>query len=278
MTKLNLLSGLAVLTFALPEVSGAAELQPAALKAWSEYVAGADARMQARAEGKRSFLWSDESSARNTLQRPGEPIVSPVFGNGMQTVPGALIHHWVGAIFIPNITITDLRTVMGDYDRYKEFYSPVVAESKSLGATESGSRFVMIWHHHAFFIDAAIEAQYQGRTFTVDARRGYNMVTTTQVREIEYFRQKGQRFLPPDTGNGFIWRFHTIARYEERDGGVHLEVEAMALTRDMPSSLRWLIAPLVARLSVNSLSTCLRQTRDAVLTASRRTAARTGEQ
>ena len=81
---------------------------------------------------------------------------------------------------------------------------------------------------------------------------------------MESFGRPGEHLLPPDTGAGFIWRIYSIARYEERDGGVYLEIEALALTRDVPSSLRWLVNPVVKHLSVNSLTTTLEQTRDAV--------------
>jgi hypothetical protein len=65
-------------------------------------------------------------------------------------------------------------------------------------------------------------------------------------------------------GNGLIWRLFSLARYVERDGGVYLELEAIGLSRDIPASLRWLVAPIVRRISRGSLSTSLRQTRDAV--------------
>jgi hypothetical protein len=60
---------------------------------------------------------------------------------------------------------------------------------------------------------------------------------------------------------------HDITRYEEREGGVYLEVEAIALTRDIPPSLRWLVAGIVKHLSFDSMETMLRQTRDAVASA-----------
>jgi hypothetical protein len=57
---------------------------------------------------------------------------------------------------------------------------------------------------------------------------------------------------------------HSIASYEERDGGGYLELEALALTRDIPASLRALVRPAVNHLSISSLSATLRQTREAV--------------
>jgi hypothetical protein len=61
-----------------------------------------------------------------------------------------------------------------------------------------------------------------------------------------------------------IWRIYGSARYEQRDGGVYLEIEGIALSRDIPTSMRWLLNPVVNHLSVNSLTTTLWQTREAV--------------
>ena len=49
-----------------------------------------------------------------------------------------------------------------------------------------------------------------------------------------------------------------------RDGGVYVELEALALTRDIPASLHWLINPVVTRLSRSSVYTTLSQTRQAI--------------
>ncbi len=84
------------------------------------------------------------------------------------------------------------------------------------------------------------------------------------MQEFEGYGHSNARLLPPDQGDGFIWRMHSIVRYEERDGGLYLEIEAMALTRDIPASLGWVVKPVVNHLSMDSLMTSLRETRDAV--------------
>jgi len=68
----------------------------------------------------------------------------------------------------------------------------------------------------------------------------------------------------PGTGSGFIWRLFSISRFEERDSGVYVELEVMALSRCVPAGLRWLVNPVVSRLSQSSLVTSLSQTREAV--------------
>jgi hypothetical protein len=245
-------------------MASAMTLQPATLKAWNDYIGAVDSRMQMRTNGQQPFLCSDEASGRTSLLQRGKTIVAPGPGNGILSVPGGLIHHWIGAVFIPHTSLAGLHAMLSDYDRYKDFYKPVVADSRMLPCMGTERRISMIWQHRVLFINAAIEGQYRINDVAIDPRHGYNIATTTQVREIEGYGESRQRFLAPGEGSGFIWRLHSIARYEERDGGVYLELEAIALTRDIPGSLRWLVSPLVNHLSVSSLAITLQQTRDAV--------------
>jgi hypothetical protein len=59
-------------------------------------------------------------------------------------------------------------------------------------------------------------------------------------------------------------RIYSISQHEERDGGGYLEIEAIVLSRGIPSSVRWLVNLGVNHLSVASMSTTLKQTSDAV--------------
>jgi hypothetical protein len=109
-----------------------------------------------------------------------------------------------------------------------------------------------------------MEGHYLARDIALNGQRGYNIADMTSVQDIDNYGHANQRLLPPDQGRGFLWRLHSIARYEEADGGVYLELEVIALSRDIPASVAWLVNPVVNHLSVNSLTTTLRQTRQAV--------------
>lgn len=244
--------------------ANAAELQRATADAWQEYVRGADARMQARLEGSKSFLWMDEEPDRARRVQHGEAVVAPLVRHGTQPVPNGLVHDWIGAVFIPNATIESLLSVVHDYDHYKDIYKPVVTDSQSLGSGASGQEFSMAWQRHVLFVNAAMRGRYRAHDVIVNPHRGYSIVDSTSLQEVEAYGRPGEHLLPPDTGGGFIWRIYSISRYEQRDGGVYLEIEAMVLSRDIPGSLRWLVNPVVNHLSVNSLTTTLRQTREAV--------------
>lgn len=264
MARTKALFAIAVMVAAVATQASAAKLQGATEKAWQEYIREAGARMQARLEGSRSFLWMDEAPDRMLRVQRGETVVAPLVGRGTQPVPNGLIHDWIGVVFIPKGTIESLLSVVHNYDRYKDIYKPVVTDSRSLDSDAAGQEFSMAWQRHVLFVNAAIRGRYHAHDVIINPHRGYGVVEATTLQQIEDYGRADEHLLPPDTGGGFIWRIYSVSRYEERDGGVYLEIEAIVLSRDIPSSLRWLVNPLVNHLSVNSLTTTLRQTRDAV--------------
>jgi hypothetical protein len=253
---------LAVASFAVPLAAG--DLNPMTIKAWDAYLKETAAHNRQRGVNGQPFLWIDESPDRVARVRRGEVVIAPANGRGTEDVFNGLIHHWIGAIFLPEATIGSLRAAIHDYDHYKQIYHPAVMDSRSVECAGDNQEFTMVWQRHVLFVNAALAARYRAHDVTLDAHRGYNVADATEVRQIESYGRPDQRLLPPDTGSGFLWRIHSLARYEERDGGVYLEVEAIALTRDIPAGLSWLVSPVVNHLSVNSLTATLRQTRDAV--------------
>jgi hypothetical protein len=245
----------------------AGELQAETLSAWQVYLKQSDARTEERAGGRAPFFWMDESPERAARVRRGEVAIAPVAGHGTEAVPNGLVHHWIGAIFIPGGTVDALMGVVHDYDSYRRIYRPVVTSSRTLACADDRQEFQMVWQSKILFVRAAMQGHYRAYDVVLDRGRGYSVADAVEVREIADFGHPRQHLLPPDTGNGFIWRIRSVARFEERDGGLYLELEAMALTRDVPSSLAWMVNPVVNRLSVGSLTTTLRQTRDAVVSA-----------
>ncbi len=264
MKRLSVVQGSILFSLGVPALLGASHLQPDTLAAWNDYIRDADMSMQSRLDGSRPFLWADEAAGRRARLLRGEILIAPSAGHGSQSVSNGLIHHWIGAAFIPNATIQSVLAVVHDYDRYKEFYRPAVADSKVLPCMGTEQRFSMILQSRVLFVSAAVQGQYEAHDFAVSESRAYNVAGTVEVREIENYGKERQYLLQPGQGNGFLWRLHSIARYEEADGGTYVEVEAIALTRDIPVGLRWVVNPAIKHLSINSLTTSLRETRDAV--------------
>ncbi|MDR3698126.1 MAG: hypothetical protein P4L56_00740 [Candidatus Sulfopaludibacter sp.] len=264
------LLGLALLTGAQ-----GAELKPETLRAWNQYVHDADSAMRARLEPGRHFLWTDEAPDRAARVRKGEILIAPMDGAGMHHVPDGLIHHWVGAMFIPDATLDGVLAVAHDYDRYKDIYRPKVLDSRLLACGDGRQEYSMVWMNNIVFVNATLQSHYEAHDFRVDRQRSYTITHVTGAQEIEDYGKSGERLLPAGEGNGFIWRLQSIARYQERDGGVYLELEAIGLTRDIPATIRWMTGPLVTRLSRGTLAASLRQTREGVAASARATQALT---
>ena len=254
-----------MITLLFPVAVDAASLEPITLKAWEEYVQSANARMEQRLSPGKTFLWVDEAPDRLARVRAGEVVVSPVGTQNPKRVPSGLIHDWIGAAFIADATLTDVLQVVRDYAKYKELYKPTVADSKVIAAGQAKDLFSMRLLYKSVFLKTALDTDYESGYVQVDDRRGYSISRATRIQEIEEYGAPTQHALQEGEGTGVIWRLFSIARYVERDGGVYIELEAIGLSRDIPASLRWIVEPIVRRVSQGSLSTSLQQTENAVL-------------
>lgn len=255
---------LMLFTLLSPATVCAASLEPATSKAWEEYIESANLRMEQRLAPGNPFLWVDEMPDRLAAVRGGEIVVSPIGPQNPKKVPSGLIHDWIGAAFIPRVTLNDVMAVARDYARYKEIYQPTVVDSKAIATGETKDRYSLVLMNKSLFLKTAFDSDCESSYVQVDARRAYGVTRTTRVQEIEEYGSSAQRLLREGEGSGVIWRLFGITRFVERDGGVFVELEVIGLSRDIPGSLRWLVAPMVRRVSRGSLSTSLRQTETAV--------------
>ena len=255
---------LVFMTLVFPGAMHAANLDATTLRAWESYIELASKRMEQRLMPGQTFLWVDEEQDRLARVRAGEIVVSPVAPRNSRRVPSGLIHDWIGAAFIEHATLKDVREVVRDYARYKDFYQPAVIDSKAIATGEATDRFSMRLINKSLFLKTAFDTDYESCYVQVDSGRGYSISRTTRIQEIEEYGAHDQRTLNEGEGHGFVWRLFSIMRYAERDGGVYIELEAIGLSRDIPASLQWLVEPIVRRVSRASLSTSLLQTENAV--------------
>jgi hypothetical protein len=239
-------------------------MKPKALAAWQEYIEAAASAAEKHLRPENHFLDIDDDQDSVKRVRTGEILVSPVGAEGLKKVPSGIIHDWVATAFIEHARLAEVLSVIRDYDRYKEIYQPTVIESKTLARRGLEDRFSMVLLNKSLFLNTALNSEYECSYFRVNDHRWYSISETTRIREIENYGTPDQRMLSDHQGTGLIWRLFSITRFEERDGGVYIELEAVALSRDIPISVRWIVEPIVRRISRNSLTTSLRQTEDAI--------------
>ncbi|MGD1095675.1 MAG: hypothetical protein ABSB35_27240 [Bryobacteraceae bacterium] len=257
----------ALLMLLMPSQAWAAELKLEILDAWDRYVRSADAAMQARLRPGSPFLWIDEVPDRRQQLRAGEILVTSVGEHNPSKVPSGLIHHWIGAAFFPNTKLDEVFGVVRDYGHYKDYYHPNVVDSSAIWQTPDADRFSMLVMNKALFMKTGLETEYESTFAQAGRQRWYSTATAVRVQEVEDYGQPSEHKLPFDEGSGFVWKLHSITRYEETVDGVYVEIEAMALSRDIPAAVRWLVDPIVRRVSKGAMTTSLRQTLGAVTTS-----------
>ena len=243
-------------------VASAANLDRQALEAFNHYTERA--RAQCATHCTRSeFLKIDSSPAMESRVHDGEIVVTPV-GHTPLKVPDGLIHDWIGTAFIPGITIQEVLAMVRDYGHYSEYYAPQVIQSQALRHADEDYHFRMLMMNQSLFSKSALEGEYAESFVRVDNQDWYSIASSTSIRQVDHVGEPDETLLPDGEGSGYIWRLMSISKFEQRDGGVYVQMEVIALSRGIPASLRWIVDPIVRRVARGSLETSLEKTRAAV--------------
>jgi hypothetical protein len=244
-------------------VAQAASLKPEAAKAWEDYIENASAGIQERANAPVGFLQIDATPAVAAKVHRGQIVVSPAAAHIPKKVPSGLIHDWIGAAFLANTTIKDVVAIVRDYPKYTEVYAPHVLEARVISTSETADLFSVVLINKSVLSKTALDCDYETTFVRVDGRRMYSITQAKRIQEIADYGTAKQHALPEGEGTGLIWRLFSVSRFEEREDGLYIETEAMALSRDIPSALRLVVEPIVRRVSREALETALRQTANA---------------
>jgi hypothetical protein len=263
-----------------PEVI-TAELKQATIEGFTRYVQATEARIDKELARPGAFLYvaglpePRRGQAMAVLKR-GEVYMerlatTDVSGRPM-TTPDGLIHHWMGAVFIPGVALSPVLAFVQDYDRHQEYYKPEVIGSRLV--THHGNDFKIFYRlRKKKVITVTLNSVHDVHYFPVDATRAYSRSYSTRIAEVENVGQPTEREKPVGQDGGFLWRLDSYWRFEERDGGVYVECESVSLTRDIPTGLGWLIKPFITDIPKESLQMTMGSTRAGVLARISRRAA-----
>jgi len=252
--------------------SMAAELKQETTIAFDKYVAATEARINSELHPGGAFLYVDNLPTESMKQsydrlKTGEVLVEKreIKGPGLSPeVPYGMLHHWIALIFIDGVTLAQVVPIVRDYDRRAELYKPEVIASHLISHQGDDYRFFLRLYQKRF-TTVVFNTEYVTHWGQVDPRRIYSNSISTKVAEVKNSDHPDGEEWPVGRGRGYLWRLNTYWRFEEKDGGVYMQCEALALTRDIPFGLSWLLKPLVTRIPKESLNRALGQTRTAVL-------------
>lgn len=252
-----------LLVFAIIGVSvstlDAAVLTDAAAKAYAEYVDRA----------RQSFLSRvsqpvGSSDVERASLRKEETVVRPAGGDGIQTMPDSLIHHWRGTVFIHGVTLDQVVSVSRAYRDYPKIFPPVIAATV-LSDEGEALRVQFRMKQSAAGMTATLDMWSNIRYVKSDATHAHVVSSSDTIREVQNAGRATERYVAAGHESGYLWRGATLTRFVENDGGVYMEMETIGLSRAFPPLLGWVIEPIARRIGRASVEDSVQEFRRAVL-------------
>jgi hypothetical protein len=247
----------------------AADLQPKTSQAFDHYVTTVEARFADDFRPGGPFIYIDRLGNGNQSQAYADLKNGALWIQKLESkesragVPGGMLHHWVGIVFIPGATMEKTLRVVKDYDRRAEYYKPDVIASR-LVSHQGDNYKIFLRLRQKKFVTAVFNTNYEIHWGQVDPTRVYSNSVSTRIAEVKNADQPDGDELPVGTGSGYVWRLNSYWRFEEKDGGIYLQCEAVSLSRDIPTGLGWALDPMVAGIPRESLLHLLTRTRELV--------------
>ncbi|MGO9339391.1 MAG: hypothetical protein ACLPY1_17985 [Terracidiphilus sp.] len=231
----------------------AVEPTPAAVAAFNSYVSAVESRLAQQHRSQDGFLALPGSGRQSELRlRRGESIVEKLTPSSGAELPGALLHHWRGTAFAAGARAADFERLIKDFNGYPQYFSPQVVKAKVI--TQQGDRMQAVMRvRQRYVITVVLDTTYDIGFGRLDARHGYSISRSTQISEIDAAGKAAERPLTADEEHGFLWRLNTYWSYEERNGGLYLQIESVSLTRSIPRGLGWAVGPFVESVPRESL-------------------------
>jgi hypothetical protein len=235
----------------------AAELEERTRVAYDAYVKEARERFLAAARGR--------GAAPNPgiELRDGGPVARPANRGGIIGIHRGLVHHWRGAVFIPDATLSQVLAVSHDYHNYHRFYESIVA---SRLAKREGDTFHLELRAREGVAGITVVLDIRSSVTYSTPRPGFTYATsaTYEIREVKDADTARERHQPVGQDSGYLWGASTFTTFTERDGGVYVELETLGLSRRFPPVLGWFLEPIARRLGRKSVEGSLEEFRTAV--------------
>ena len=249
-----------------------ADLEPKTVEAFNRYIQETEARIDKEVTRPGAFLYIEglpepkRSGTLTSIRKGGiymDRLQTQDASGSVLGAPDGLIHHWIGAVFIPGATLGQVLDLVQDYNHHQDFYKPEVVRSQLIH--HEGNTYQIFYRlRKKKVITVTLNTNHDVQYFPNDATHCRSRSVATRIAEVADADQPGEHEKPIGHDGGFLWRMNSYWRFEEKDQGVYVEVESISLTRDIPTGLGWLIKPFVTSIPRESLLMTLGSTRSAV--------------
>lgn len=226
-----------------------ADASPAATATFNSYMSTVESRLAQQHRTPNNFLILDPATL--TRLHSGELLIEHIT---TPTTPDALLHHWRATGFVPNATPVDFEHLLRDFSAYPHNFAPQILTSTVLTRTPTNTLLRLRTRQH-HIITVVLDTTCDVTFASLDPAHGYSISRSTRIDEIT-----------PTGDNGFLYRLNTYWSYEQRDGGLYLQIESVSLSRAVPHGLAWAVQPYLESIPRESLVFTLTSARNALRT------------
>jgi hypothetical protein len=239
--------------FRLPALAAAALLLSAAaasaeapgpdtIKAWNRYYAWANQRVEQEMSNPGRFLIEDflpaaeKASIRKELNS-GAIVVRRMTGvippGARFQVPHGEIHHWWGAVLVPNVKLAKVIAFAQDYAHHAGRFADI-EKSQLLKREDDQFEFFFRLRRTKAFVTVYYNTWQRCTYYPKGNGRVWSRSQATKIAELAEPGTPNEREKSPAEDRGYLSRLVSWWRFEQTDRGVIVECESASLSRDIP--------------------------------------------
>jgi hypothetical protein len=223
-----------------------AQPSPTATAAFNIYARTVESRLARQHSSPDLFLTLPADRAH---LRSGQLLIEKLT---TPTTTDALLHHWRATAFVPNASPADFERLLQNFSAYPQNFAPQIVSSTVLSRTPADTLVRLRTRQH-HVLTVVLDTTCDVTFANLDPAHGYSISRSTRVDQIS-----------PSGDDGFLYRLNTYWTYEQRDGGLYLQIESVSLTRSIPHGLAWAIQPYLESIPRESLVFTLTSARNAL--------------
>jgi putative flippase GtrA len=264
-SRASLVAGATLVLALAPAFAGAAELTAETKAAWRQQVAATEARIDRECQSPDRFLALDFDGAKAAAEARAELRRGSVTlrnlagsdhgGEGMQ-IPSGTIHHWRGAVFIPNVSVEEVMLAVTDPGAGTPHRQEDVLEARVLSRSRNHLRLLLKLQRRAI-VTATYNTVHEVEYRVQGTGRASSRSVATRIAEVVNPGEANEYERPPGMDRGFLWGLNSYWRYQAVPGGVIVELESLTLSRGVPWGVGAVVRPLVDQVARESLTRTL---------------------
>lgn len=219
------------------------DLRPHTIQAWDRYEQRVSRRYEDASATASPFFALDAFQVKDwrAAAMRGEVTMTRIDRAGPRDgdieVNDGKIHHWAGAIFIPNTSLDTVMKRLSELAGQEQKYYEDVLASRLLSKEPDHYRIFMKIRRTKF-ITVSYNTEHDVVYRRLGPTRASAKSVATRIAQLADAGTPQEREMKVGSDGGYLWRLNAYWRYEAVNGGVLIECESVSLSRSIPALLR----------------------------------------